>query len=698
MNFIDKNHSNRLKFEQSPYLLQHASNPVNWYPWKGEAFEKAKENNLPIFLSIGYSTCHWCHVMENESFEDEEVAELLNENFVSIKVDREERPDIDHIYMSVCQLLTGSGGWPLTIIMTPEQKPFFAGTYFPKNQRGNRVGLMELLPKISNTWKEQRNEIYLSATEITSHLYKDHHGDNKKTLNNSILKDALNLFKNRFDKVNGGFGTRPKFPSPHNLLFLLRYYSRTKNDEALNMTVKTLLEMRKGGIYDQIGFGFHRYSTDQGWFLPHFEKMLYDQALMSIAYTEAYQVTKNKIFKQTTEEILSYVIRDMTSSNGGFYSAEDADSDGEEGKFYVWSKDEIMEILTEDDANLISEIFNISKNGNYFEEAAGKSTGKNILCLDIDPNEITEKFNFSEEDFKLKFNSIRHDLFNEREKRIHPLKDDKILTDWNGLMIAAFSLAGKVFNNEKYSTAAKRSADFILTNMLNENNLLHRYRNGEAAISANLDDYSFLICGLLELYEACFETKYLKYAKELADTAICKFWDKEHNSGFYFTSSEETKLISRPKEFYDGAVPSGNSVMLMNLIKLNKLTANNEYLDYVDYLISAYKPLVEETTGGYSHFLSGLEYYLSESIEVLICGEPKAEDTKTFIEAINSIYYPNKITLLITSENKNAISKIAPFTKDYSKLDEKAAVYICKNFECSMPTSNVDEILKLLQR
>lgn len=697
MSFKEKNHSNRLKFEQSPYLLQHASNPVNWYPWGEEAFEQANGKNLPIFLSIGYSTCHWCHVMENESFEDEEVAELLNENFVCIKVDREERPDIDHIYMSVCQMLTGSGGWPLTIIMTPEQKPFFAGTYFPKNQRGNRVGLMDLLPKISNAWEEQRKEIYLSAAEITSHLNKDYHGDNKETLNISILEDALNLFKNRFDKVNGGFGTRPKFPSPHNLLFLLRYYKRTKSDEALTMVEKTLTEMRKGGIFDQIGFGFHRYSTDQGWFLPHFEKMLYDQALMAIAYTEAYQVTKNKLFKQTAEEILKYVMRDMTSVNGGFYSAEDADSEGEEGKFYIWSKDEITEILNEDDANLISEIFNVSKKGNYYEEATGNSTGKNILCLDIDPIEIAEKFNFSEEDFRLKFDSIRHDLFNEREKRIHPLKDDKILTDWNGLMIAAFSIAGRVFNNKEYITAAKRSAEFILDKMFNNDKLYHRYRNGEAAISANLDDYSFMIWGLLELYEACFEIKYLEYAKKLADSVISKFWDKEHKSGFYFTSADETELISRPKEFYDGAVPSGNSVMLMNLIKLNKLTAINDYQDYVNHLISIYKTLVEETTGGYSHFLSGLEYYFSESIEMLVVGELENEKTRNILKAVNSVYYPNKITLLITDENKNAISKIAPFTKEYSELNDKTAVYICKNYECSMPTSNVDEILNLLQ-
>ncbi|MFW9897624.1 MAG: thioredoxin domain-containing protein, partial [Candidatus Thorarchaeota archaeon] len=446
---------NKLKSEKSPYLLQHAKNPVNWYPWGEEAFNKAKYEDKPIFLSIGYSTCHWCHVFAHESFEDQEVAKLMNEVFVSIKVDREERPDIDKIYMTVCQMMTGSGGWPLTIIMTPDRKPFFAGTYFPKETRFGRIGLIDLIKRIKELWKNQKSELIDSANQITFRLQNIDQESPGDLFTEITLKNAFRQLSIQFDYVNGGFGTRPKFPTPHNLIFLLRYWKRTGEEKALEMVEKTLLEMRKGGIFDHIGFGFHRYSTDSTWLVPHFEKMLYDQALIALVYIEAYQATKNDLYKHTTKEIFNYVLRDMISEEGGFYSAEDADSEGEEGKFYVWTKNELEQILESNEFDLAINTFNVKESGNYREEATQKKTRKNILYLKNLPNK--EKFALIEK--------IRLKLFKEREKRIHPHKDDKILTDWNGLLIAALAKGAQVLNDDHYLQIAKKSVNFILSKL-----------------------------------------------------------------------------------------------------------------------------------------------------------------------------------------------------------------------------------------
>ncbi|MFX0141691.1 MAG: thioredoxin domain-containing protein, partial [Candidatus Hodarchaeota archaeon] len=442
---------NKLKTEKSPYLLQHAKNPVDWYPWGEEAFEKAKEEDKPIFLSIGYSTCHWCHVMAHESFEDDQVAELMNEVFVSIKVDREERPDIDKIYMTICQMITGSGGWPLTIIMTPEKKPFFAGTYFPKQTRFGRIGLIDLIKRIQDLWNNQKSELVNSADQITFSLQNIDQESPGEKFSESTIKRAYKQLSMQFDNVNGGFGNRPKFPTPHNLIFLLRYWKRTGDKKALEMVEKSLQAMRKGGIYDHIGFGFHRYSTDSIWLVPHFEKMLYDQALIAIAYIETYQATKNQLYRNTAKEIFSYVLRDMISVEGGFYSAEDADSEGEEGKFYVWSKDEIEKILEKEELGLATKIFNIEESGNYLEETSGKKTGNNILHLK----------NFPEKKIQVEIEKIRSKLYISRKKRIYPHKDDKVLTDWNGLMIAALAKGAIALQEEKYLQAAKKATNFI---------------------------------------------------------------------------------------------------------------------------------------------------------------------------------------------------------------------------------------------
>ena len=692
-------YTNNLINEKSPYLLQHAHNPVNWFAWHKEAFEKAKKEDKPIFLSIGYSTCHWCHVMEHESFEDEKVAELMNDSFISIKVDREERPDIDNIYMTVCQMMTGSGGWPLTIIMTPDKKPFFAGTYFPKESRGGRIGLKDLIQKINLAWENQRDEINKSANEITSYLSLNNSTASENYANENLLDIAFNTFEKTFDNQYGGFGKGRKFPSPHNLIFLLRYYYKTNNTSTIKMVTKTLTEMRKGGIFDQIGFGFHRYSTTSNWFLPHFEKMLYDQAMLSLAYTEAYQVTKNKLFKRTTEEILEYVLRDMLSPQGGFYSAEDADSDGEEGKFYVWKKKEVIDILGKEESELFTSIYNFSDSGTYHEEATGKATGMNSPFLTQTFEELSKDLNLPKVELENKLEKMRKKLFTEREKRIHPYKDDKILTDWNGLMIVALAKAGKVFNKQEYIDAAENSVKFVYSNLIDKKgNLLHRFRENEAGINAHIDDYAFLIWGLLELYESTFNADYLVKAIDLTNVLTNNFWDKKNNSGFYFTSQNSEELISRPKEFYDGAIPSGNSVMYTNLQRISKLTANTSFDLYADNLNKTFNKVVVQNPTAYSQFLSGLIFYYGPSYEVMIVGDKNENQFKDIIYTLNSNYFPNKVVMLIEeNERRKEIEKIAPFTKDYATLDGKPTVYVCKNYVCNLPTTDKNKMVEMLK-
>ncbi len=693
-------HSNRLKNEKSPYLLQHADNPVDWYPWGEEAFEKARRENKPILLSIGYSTCHWCHVMEHESFEDEEVAKLMNDTFVSIKVDREERPDIDNIYMTVCQLMSKGGcGWPLNIIMTPDKKPFFAATYIPKESRYGRLGMIEFIPKVKEAWEKDKENILNSAEAVTEAVRKAtdvSQNTQVKDLSTKTLNTAYNQLLRNFDEENGGFGKSPKFPTPHNHLFLLRYWKRTGDKQALEMVEKTLQKMRLGGMYDHVGFGFHRYSTDPNWLLPHFEKMLYDQAMLAMAYTEAYQATGKKEYEKTAREILTYVLRDMTSPEGGFYSAEDADSEGEEGKFYVWTEGELKETLGHKDAELITTNFNTSKSGNFAEEAGGHQTGANILHLKKSLSEIAPSYEISEEEFSGRIEKTRVRLFNEREKRIHPYKDDKILTDWNGLMIAAFSMAGRTFNEPEYTKAASKAANFLLKDLRDSNGkLLHRFKNGDAGITANIDDYAFLIWGLLELYESTFDVAYLKAALALQDDLDKGFWDNKYG-GYYFTSNDAEELISRQKEIYDGAIPSGNSVAGLNLLKLSRITGNVEYEKKADQLGKAFSETISSGPMAYTLFMMGLDFGLGPSYEVVIVGDPKAEDTKSMIEAIRKSYSPSKVVLLRGKEENAEIIEFADFTKGQSSIDGKSTAYVCLNHVCNLPTTDVTKMLKLL--
>jgi len=504
--------TNRLATEKSPYLLQHASNPVDWYAWGDEAFEKAAKEDKPVFLSIGYATCHWCHVMEHESFEDPIVASLMNEAFVNVKVDREERPDIDQVYMAVCQMLTGSGGWPLTIIMTPDKKPFFAATYIPKQSRYGRMGMVDLVPRVQQFWQSDRDKLMESANQIVGRL--DTTNRNRPgEVPAGVVDAAFEQLAARFDAPRGGFGDRPKFPSPHNLLFLLNYWARTGEAGALQMTEKTLEAMRLGGIFDHVGFGFHRYSTDSEWLVPHFEKMLYDQAMLALAYTDAAQATGSADYERVVREVLAYVLRDMTSPEGAFYSAEDADSEGEEGLFYLWTVDEMVEALENNDGAFAVDLWNADPEGNYLDEATQRKNGTNILHLQETFDDASSRLQIDRNQLDARAEAVRAALFARREGRIHPLKDDKILADWNGLMAAAMARAGKTLHEPDYVDAAAASVDFVLTTMRTpDGNLLHRYRDGEAAVGAFLDDYAFLTWACLELYDATLDPAHLKRA------------------------------------------------------------------------------------------------------------------------------------------------------------------------------------------
>lgn len=604
-----KKYQNRLLYEKSPYLQQHAHNPVNWFPWKEEAFNKANKENKPVFLSIGYSTCHWCHVMAHESFEDESVARLINEIFIPVKVDREERPDIDKVYMQVAILMTGSGGWPLTIFLTPDKTPFFAATYIPKNNQYGHKGLIEILQQVKELWKYQQNKLLEQGNQLIDALQKNSVNLNGEILTNEILERAYQEFSDRFDNKAGGFGKAPKFPSPHQLLFLLRYWKRTENEQALAMVEKTLQSMQAGGIFDHIGFGFHRYSTDKNWILPHFEKMLYDQALLSMSYLEAYQMTGKIIYSDTARKILNYVTRDMMSEEGGFYSAEDADSEGEEGKYYLWTEKELKDILDKDEFVFVKKYLNIETEGNLYKKGQpGEIFGnRNIFYKGFQEQtraDITKEIVVSDTG---KWEKIREKLYGIRAKRIPPDKDRKILTDWNGLIIAALAKAAQVLEDEDFLEAAKKAADFIFRRLEDSSNhLLHRYSEGDAAIPGFLDDYAFLIWGLLELYKATFSNEYLQKALDLNKVLFLDFWD-EKNGGFYFTSANNEQLLIRQKEVYDGAIPSGNSVAFYNLIKLADFTGNKQFKQRAYQLLKAFSPMVEQNPSAYAYFLTGVD-------------------------------------------------------------------------------------------
>lgn len=688
---------NRLISEKSPYLLQHAYNPVNWYPWGPEAFEAAQKENKPVFLSIGYSACHWCHVMEKESFEDNEVAGLLNEAFIPVKVDREERPDIDTVYMKACQLMTGSGGWPLTIIMTPEKKPFFAGTYLPKESRSGRIGMIDLVPRVKKMWMNQPGDINRLSDELTAALKQEEAGLPGNALDESALQSAYEELCRRFDEQHGGFGVAPKFPAPHNLMFLLRYWKRKKDTMALRMVEHTLQAMRQGGIYDHVGFGFHRYSTDAIWLVPHFEKMLYDQAMLTLAYVDAYLATKKEEYRQTACEICDYVLRDMTGPEGGFYSAEDADSEGVEGKFYVWSYEEIYNMLGPSESGLVIKAFNVEKDGNFIDQPINERPGTNILHLGKSLEEIAADLNMTVQNLRGRLNTALKKLFSFREKRIHPGKDDKILTDWNGLMIVALARAAQAFHEPVYATAAERAAVFVLKNLRTpEGRLLHRYRDGEGSLPAHVDDYAFFISGLIELYETVFDIRHLETALELNRDFIRHFWDSDRG-GFYFTADDTEEILVRKKEIYDAAVPSGNSAAMLNLLRLGRISGDADLEEKAVKTGRAFANTVSEYPAAYAQLMLAVDFAAGPTCEVVIAGGPQAEDTKAMLQALRSEFLPNKVVLLRPFEQKSPdIDRISGFTESYGSPDGKALAYICRDRNCRLPTSDIARMLEML--
>jgi len=677
---------NRLVFEKSPYLLQHARNPIDWWPWGDAAFAEAKRLDRPVFLSVGYTTCHWCHVMEHESFEDPEVAALINERFIAIKVDREERPDIDEVYMKVTEAMTGGGGWPMTVLLTPDKHPFFAGTYFPKESLAGRPGIKMIVTELHKAWMEKRDEVVSTANGISAELAKIMAGTPGESLDVSILEGARAQFGERFDTEWGGFSMRPKFPVAPNLSFLLRHHHRSGDPGSLAMVEKTLAEIRRGGVYDHIGHGIHRYATDREWLVPHFEKMLYDQALYVIACLEAWQVTGKEEHARNAREVLGYVARDMTSPGGGFYSAEDADSEGEEGKFYTWKNSEVLEVLGLDDGGFFLTTHGFREEGNFQDEATRAKNGTNIPHLRSDLSDAD----------RARLEPLRQKLWERREARVHPQKDDKILTDWNGLMISAYAKAAQVLGDAEYSGAATKAAEFVLAELTTEDGrLLKRYREGEAGLTAHLEDYAFFIRGLLDLYETNFEVKYFERAVALQRILDEHFWDE--GGGGYFTVADDSEaLIVRAKKLYGGAIPSGNAVSLGNLARLHRMTGDPAHATRAGALVKAFSGEIAPQPASFPETLCALDFHFGPTREIVISGSLDAPDTRDMIAALRKGFRPNQVILLRTPENAATLAKLAPFTEAQSSLGGKATAYVCREFACKAPTTDLAEMMKFV--
>lgn len=666
--------SNKLINEKSPYLLQHAYNPVDWFPWGNEAFDKAKREDKPVFLSIGYSTCHWCHVMERESFEDFEVAAVLNNNFVSVKVDKEERPDIDAVYMQVCQALTGHGGWPLTLFLTPDKKAFFAGTYFPKSARYGMSGLLEVLAAVNKLWKSDREKLARQGNEIVKRI-----GGIKTGKAGHIAKNdfhaAYETFRRSFDGLYGGFGHAPKFPTPHNLMFLLRYFVFEHKKEALAMAEVTLRSMYRGGMFDHIGYGFSRYSTDERWLVPHFEKMLYDNALLALAYLETYQLTCDEFYRRVAEKTLQYILREMMDIEGGFYSAQDADSEGEEGKYYVFTPESINAVLGGEDGRYFCRYFGITEAGNF--------EGASI------PN-LLENEAYDKTDDRIM--SMLPKIYEYRLNRTKLFRDNKILTSWNAMAIAAFAKAGAL-GAENYLDAAERAASFIKEKLTGPDGRLYvRSCDGEAAGTGYLEDYAFTAWAMLALYEATFDVGHLESAIHYAEIMCDLFEDKE-NGGFCLYSEDSEALVIRPKETYDGAIPSGNSVAAFVLCRLGKLTAEEKWeerakrqLDFMSSPMKAYP-----TSHSFGLMAAQLELYPSQEV---VCTAASQKDAVQLKKELANIFLPNMTLLVKTKENAERINTLAPYAKGYLIAGDKTHYYICENKTCSVPITGADTLVK----
>ncbi|MEM3065232.1 MAG: thioredoxin domain-containing protein [Candidatus Nitrosotenuis sp.] len=672
---------NHLIHETSPYLLQHAHNPVDWYPWCDEALQKAKQENKPIFLSIGYSSCHWCHVMEHESFENEEIAKIMNENFVSIKVDREERPDLDDIYQKACQMATGQGGWPLSVFLTPDQKPFYVGTYFPILDSYGRPGFGSILRQLAQAWKEKPQDVKKAAENFMANLQGADMVVSPAKLERSILDEAaVNLFQIA-DNTYGGFGSAPKFPNAANLSFLLRYSKLSKISRFSEFVLKTLNKMARGGIFDQIGGGFHRYSTDARWLVPHFEKMLYDNALLPVVYAEAYALTKDPFYLEVIRKTLDFVLREMVSPQGGFYSALDADSEGEEGKYYVWSKKEIQEILGKD-ADIFCLFYDVTDGGNF--------EGKTILNNNLATSAVAFHFGISEDKVRNLVEEGSKKLLEARSKRIRPGLDDKILTAWNALVVSAFAKGYRVTDEKRYLQAAQNCIEFIIKNLVSGTQVMRTYKNGHAKLNGYLEDYAYLIGALIDVFEVTADAKYLELATKLANHTIDHFWDEKNNS-FYFTADNHESLIIRPKNNYDLSMPSGNSVAANVLLKLYHLTQQQRFLDISIKTMEAFALAAAENPFGFGYLLNTIYLYLEKPTEITLLNPVDKEMTNF----VTKKFLPEAIVVTVPDADKLAKLSKYPFFAG-KEFTNKTTVYVCKNFTCSLPLKTTQQIEKLL--
>ncbi len=681
--------TNRLIDETSPYLRQHAHNPVDWYPWGIEALETASRLDKPILLSIGYSACHWCHVMERESFENESIAGLMNEFFVNIKVDREERPDLDSIYMGYVQMTTGSGGWPMTVFLTPDQIPFFGGTYFPPDDRYGRPGFTRICSAVSQAYRTRKNEIIASGPEIIEALQKVNKLPKGQELNGTeTLTSAFQQLSQRFDWVNGGFAGAPKFPPAMNLAFCLRYHLRSSEPAALDFVKLTLDKMASGGMYDQIGGGFHRYSVDDHWLVPHFEKMLYDNALLSRVYLEAYQFTGEETYKRIAVEILEYVQREMTDPEGGFYSSQDADSEGEEGKYFVWTPNEITEILGNELGHIFCTFYDVTEGGNF--------EARNILNTPQTRKDVAQQLGISVEELNAKLEEGRRRLLVEREKRVKPGRDEKILTSWNGLMLVGFALAGRILNREDFLKTAQDNAHFILQRMRRNGKLLRVYKDGQAKILGYLEDYANFIEGLLTLYEATGESKWIEPAEVLTDFLLEQFWDPNESS-FSLTGKDHELLITPVKDYYDNATPSGNSVAVLNLLRFSVLSGKKHYRKIAATNLDTMAAVLTRYPGGFGYLLLGVDFFVGPVKEIAIVGEMGDPRTRELLSAIFQEFLPNKV-LAFSSGRAAETTNLFPWLEGKTLMEGKPAVYVCENYTCRAPVDSREGLRSLLGR
>jgi uncharacterized protein YyaL (SSP411 family) len=680
-------HTNRLINETSPYLLQHAHNPVDWFPWGEEALEIARREQKPVLLSIGYSACHWCHVMEHESFENEAIAKVMNDNFVNIKVDREERPDLDQIYMNAVQLMTHHGGWPMTVFLTPDAVPFYAGTYFPPEDRYNMPGFPRILISLAEAFRERPEDIQQTAASVLSELKRSAAtSESSEILSAELLDTAYRGIIKGYDATNGGFGGAPKFPPAMTLEFLLQTFHRTGNQQALDIVKHTARKMAEGGIYDHLGGGFHRYSTDARWLVPHFEKMLYDNALLSRFYLHYYQVSHDQAARNVVEGILDYVVREMTDPQGGFYSTQDADSEGVEGKFFVWSWDELTELLGEKDAALFASYYNVTKAGNF--------EGENILNVTRDLEEVARAGNLTSEELDETLSKARQKLFEVREQRVKPARDEKILTAWNGLMLASFAEAGAILDRPDYTSIAKRNARFVLDTLRRNGLLLRTYKDGQAKLNAYLEDYAFYIDGLVTLFETTGELVWFEEAVSLAATMIDEFWDDQEGA-FFYTGNSHEDLIVRSKDFFDNATPSGNSVATSILLRIGLMTDQNDYQRRAATILRLTATSLRRYGAGFGRMLCALDFYLDKPKEIAIIGAPGSADTESLLKAVWTPFVPNKVVAVAIPGDSHAPNAIS-LLRNRPQIEGQATAYVCEQFVCKQPVTTVAELASQL--